>query len=245
MRFKKLVLSLIICLSLIKSSVSAPVKVGVVFFYPPYVLSMNEGFDISLVQLLFHRLKLSYELIPMELNKLFSSLEAGDIDIAIGGISISPEREGKFIFSLPYMLSKAQFLILNTSKYTLVTDLGGAQVGVMQGNENGGIFYNFLLNNFSGLFNVVKFNDMESLISSLTSGNISAAFTHQPTANYWLQNGGHQFRKLGSPMIVGAGIAIMSIPANAALIQKINQQLQAMENDNTYINLYTTYFGNN
>ncbi|MDP1603238.1 MAG: transporter substrate-binding domain-containing protein [Legionella sp.] len=246
MKFKRLTLSLVFCFSLITSQVSAtPVRVGTVLYYPPYVLSMNEGFDIDLIRLLFQRLKLTYNLVPMDFNKLFTALDKGEIDIAIAGILISPDKEKKYIFSLPYMLSKAQFLILNTSPVKSITDLKGKQVGVIQGDESGGVFYNFLLNNYSGLFNIVKFPTIDSLITSLTNGSIAAAFAHKSTADYWLQNGGNQFKELGSSFLVGEGIAIMSTPANALLIQNINQQLELIEKDDSYINLYTTYFGNN
>ncbi|KTC99262.1 hypothetical protein [Legionella feeleii] len=54
--------------------------------------------------------------------------------------------------------------------------------------------------------------------------------------------GGGQFKALGEPAIIGSGYGIMALSTNSALIGTINQQLQGIEKDNTYLNLYGTYF---
>jgi ABC-type amino acid transport substrate-binding protein len=85
---------------------------------------------------------------------------------------------------------------------------------------------------------------MDTLITALSNGEISAAFTHESTVLYWELNGSDQFRPLGNPVRVGEGIVIMATPKNADLIKKINQQIQTLEQSSFYLNLYTTYFAN-
>ncbi|HHF7349938.1 TPA: transporter substrate-binding domain-containing protein [Legionella feeleii] len=242
--FKRLVLPFVLCFML-----SAPpgyadtnVKVGTVFFDPPFVMSINQGFDIDLIRTIFQRMKTSYEIIPMDYNQLFTALNDGTIDIAIGGISISPDREAVYIFSLPYMVSKGQFLILKNSGIKSIDNLLGGKVGVIRGEEQAGVFYNYLSVKYTNQFQLMKFDDMEDIITALSNKSITAAFLNQPTAAYWEQNGGGQFKALGEPAIIGSGYGIMALSTNSALIGTINQQLQGIEKDNTYLNLYGTYF---
>lgn len=64
----------------------------------------------------------------MDFNKLFPALDNGSIDLAIGGIVISQIRQQKYDFSLPYMLSKGQFLVTQNSNVQTVNDLKGQKV---------------------------------------------------------------------------------------------------------------------
>lgn len=225
--------------------VFADLKVGTVLFEPPFIMSPTQGFDIDLMKLLCIRLKEKCTIIPMDFNKLFSALDSGQVDLAIGGIVISDERKKKFIFSTPYLLSKAQFLILSKNKtITSVDALAKSNVGVIKGEEEGGTFYNYLIDNHAEQFKVIEFNDMEDIINALTDGSISAAFLHKSTANYWIENGGGQFQDLGKDMLLGDGLGIMALSANIKLIQRLNQQLIDIEKGNSYLNLYNMYFAN-
>ncbi|KTD20914.1 arginine-binding periplasmic protein [Legionella lansingensis] len=230
-------------LSLYLPSTYADIKVGTVFFDPPFVTSMNQGFDVELILLLCQKINTPCQLMPMDFNKLFPALDNGTIDLAIGGIVISEARLKKYIFTLPYMLSKGQFLISNKSTLQTLNDLAREKVGVLKGEQDSSVFANYLNQNFPGQFTIIDFDDIEDLVNALSTGNIAAAFIHESTALYWQQNGGGQFKLLGTPTIVGEGIAIMTLPQNNQLVQQLNAQLQAIEKDGSYLNLYQTYFG--
>ena len=183
------------------------------------------------------------QFISMGMEQLYEAMAAGKIDIAIGGIPIQLNNE-IFIFSLPYMLSKGQFLIIKEGTIHSVSDLKGGVVGVIRDDLNGGLFYNYLFNQYHGQFKIQQFNDIEDVMSALSNKTISAAFLYHPVVNYWKQNSGNQFTSLGPPIVIGNGIAIMSLSKNKKLIQRINQQLQTMERDNTIMRLYNTYLFN-
>ncbi|CEK09334.1 transporter substrate-binding domain-containing protein [Legionella hackeliae] len=221
----------------------ATIRVGTVFLYPPFVISLNEGFDIELIHLLCQKMNTDCQLVPMDFEKLFTALDNGDIDVAIGGIVISKGREKKYIFTLPYMLSRGEFLVSPNSTATSINDLANKTIGVIKGEQDSTVFAGFLNENYPGLFTIQSFDDMEDLITALSSNTIAAAFMHEATAYYWQQNGGGQFHLLGKPMIVGEGISIMSTPSHADLIAQLNQQLLAAEQDGSYLNIFRVYFG--
>ncbi|WP_026069274.1 transporter substrate-binding domain-containing protein [Legionella tunisiensis] len=131
---------LFLCLATVPAVVDANVKVGTVYFYPPYVISNEEGFDIDLIHLLCRGLQEDCQLVPMHFDELYSALDKGDIDIAIAGVPI-PGNQDSYVYSLPYMISKAQFLTLKGNGINSISDLKGKSVGVIVvGNPQNNVF---------------------------------------------------------------------------------------------------------
>lgn len=222
----------------------AELRIGTLFFDPPFVLSTTQGFDIELIRLICTNLHEQCTLIPMDLHHLFTALSEKKIDIAIGGIAISSIHEPKYIFSLPYMLSKGQFLALKDSPINSVADLKESTVGVITGETADGVSATYLRRTYGNNINIEEFDDIEDLITALNSGDIVAALMHRSSVVYWVQNGGGQFKALGEAAMVGDGIGIMALKGNEALISRINEALKTIESSKSYINLYNTYFAN-
>lgn len=243
--FKALIVALVY-FSLSTSPVYATINVGTVLFYPPFVTADGSGFDIQFIQTLCQRLQETCEFQPMELYKLYKAVDAGTIDLAIGGITISSGGtiDYNYVYSLPYVLSKGMFLTLQKNSIHSIQELQDKKVGIVRGSRDGDVFYDYLTKTFPQQFEVVQYDRMEDLIMALVSDDIAAAFTHESTVNYWQLNGGNQFKTLGAPMIVGDGIGILASPKNNALIQRVNVAIQKIEQEKYYLNLYTTYFAN-
>ncbi len=218
------------------------IKIGMVYFYPPFVMSNGTGFDAQLMQLLCQRLQANCEIHSMKFKDLYQALDTGKIDIAIGGITIYGGKSDKYIYSLPYLLSKGAFLIAKDSNIDSLDALKGTKVGIIRGSRDWSVFYQYLTSNYGKQFEIEEFDNSEDLITTLDNGGISAAFTHESTALYWQLNGGNGFKTLGKFLIVGEGIGIMSSPGHEALLNAINQKILQIEKDDSYINLYQTYF---
>ncbi|ARH00266.1 transporter substrate-binding domain-containing protein [Legionella micdadei] len=236
-------LILLLCIFFNASPLYANIRVGTLLFYPPFANSGGGGFDNDLIQKICQRLHETCILVPMDSNQLYPALDNGKIDIAIGLISISSNESSKYTYSLPYLVSKGQFLVSN-GNIKSIQDLKGKKVGVIRGKEdNADTFYNYLITNFNGLFEIVQFDDIEDLITSLNGGDIAGAYIHKSAASYWARNSNGELVALDPANTLGEGLAMIALPANAPLIQRINQQLQQMEKDSTFLNLYNTYFG--
>ncbi|MDI1351213.1 MAG: transporter substrate-binding domain-containing protein [bacterium] len=243
MNIKPLICSLIFCL-FFSSSSNAIIKVGTVLFDPPFVFSLNQGFDIQLMQQICTGMHEQCLLIPMDYNHLFQAINKGDIDLAIGGISIANNPSNQYFFSLPYMLSKGQFLVLKNSPIKSLNALKGQKVGVLKGNPEGGVFVTYLAKTYPQQFQVKEYDDVEDVLNALSNKEIAAGFLHRSSVLYWTQNGGGQFRTLARPTVIGSGIGILAGSKNAALIDQINLLLQKMETNSAYLDLYNTYFAN-
>lgn len=235
--------ALVFCFFFPFSSYSA-IKIGTLVYDPPFVISAHEGFDIDLSRLLCERMKAQCQLMPMSSKQLYQALQLGKIDMAIAGITISSSRKADYIFSLPYMLSKGQFLTLSDSNINSVHDLQGSTVGVIRDELSGGVFYNYVTHNYQGQFKINQYDTVEDMFAALSNKTISAVFLYRSDVNYWNHNGSNMFKPLGPVVTIGGGLAIMALPKNQDLIGQINKLLQQMEQDNTYLGLYKTYFSN-
>jgi arginine transport system substrate-binding protein len=241
MSIKSVLLSLIFGILLCSSSF-ANIRVGTLYFYPPFILSENEGFDIELLELVCQKLKQECDLVPMSLNQLYTGLNEDKIDIAIGGIAIPTAPDPVYIYSLPYLLSKGQFMTLKGGTVNSISDLNGTAVGVIYDTEDGGSFYNYLQSTYTGKFHLKFYNNVADLVNALNNKVISAAFLHRSSVNYWVQNSDNDFKRLGADVTIGDGIGIMALPKNQALIDQINLVLQQLAKENLYLQLYNTYF---
>lgn len=232
-------------LSLLVYSVGyATINIGTLMFKPPYILSPGNGFDVDLAQLICKRLKEQCKFVPMGMSALYQKLQDGKVELAIGGIPISYDLKIDFIFSLPYLLSEKQFLILKESPVNSLNDLKGTTVGLLLNKLNGGVSSEYLVKHYGKLFKIKVYNDIEDIMLDLNEQLISAAFLDYASVNYWIQQGGDQFKSLGPVLRVGNGIAILALPKNQALIDRINGALKDIEKDDSYLKLYKTYFTN-
>lgn len=220
-------------------------KIGMLMYDPPYVISAREGFDVDLSHILCKNLKLTCQFSFFKNSQdLYESLKSGRIDLAISGITISPAREKDFLFSLPYMLSQGQFMTLKKNHYNSVDDLTGTTVGVIKDTLSGGVVYSYLINNFQNQFKIIQYDNVENMLAALSNHTVSAVFLYRSDVSYWNHNSGNIFQTLGPVITLGKGLSIMSTPKNKDLIDRINNYLQYMEKNNTYLNLYRIYFSN-
>lgn len=229
---------------LISSVAHTTINIGTLIFKPPYIFSPGNGFDIELGQLICQQLKEQCNFLPMGMDRLYTQLKTGNVDLAMGGIPISYALNSEFIFSLPYMLSKGQFLILKNSPINAVTQLQGKKIGVLRNLLNGGLFFEYLTDQYPKLFQIKLYDDVEDLLADLHSNTIAAVFLNRSSVNYWTQEGEDEFKPLGPVHTIGDGIAILALPKNKKLIDRVNSALKTIQKDSSYIKLYDTYFAN-
>jgi polar amino acid transport system substrate-binding protein len=63
------------------------------------------GLDVDLVEALAHNMGLKARLVTRTFAELLSSLEKGEVDLVISGMTITPERNARVAFAGPYFIS--------------------------------------------------------------------------------------------------------------------------------------------
>ncbi|HDZ36875.1 MAG TPA: transporter substrate-binding domain-containing protein [Marinobacter sp.] len=106
--FKRILSCIFLFALAISSQVHAqeqPLKVGITKV-PPFVIATDdgrwEGISIDLWDEIAAGLGRKFEYIPMSFNELLEAVEGGDIDVAVGALTMTAGREARFDFSHPF-----------------------------------------------------------------------------------------------------------------------------------------------
>ncbi|WP_416209957.1 transporter substrate-binding domain-containing protein [Legionella sp. PATHC038] len=83
------------------------------------------------------------------------------------------------------------------------------------------------------------------MIMALLNQEVDAIIMNVNIFKYLTINKVINFQTVGSPIVLGNGYGLITLPKNANLIDRINKVLLEMENDGTYETIYNKYFGSN
>ncbi|AHE66292.1 transporter substrate-binding domain-containing protein [Legionella oakridgensis] len=222
--------------------VMAAIKIGTPIYDPPYAVNDKttgvSGADIDLMNIICSRLKWDCDYVPMRYYELFPALEAGKIDFAIGALIITADKQEKYLFTLPYMISEGGFLLTANNPINSVNELQGKRIGALQGRE----YINYLSQNFLGKFTIVGYERPAELVTDLYNGKVDAMFANYLTILY-LQHQYPEYTKvLKEHFKIGNGLGIATLPANKAQVEQINKILLQFGSDGTFIKLYKYNF---
>ncbi len=112
--------------------------VGTSSGYPPYVFVDSQsadkaviGLDIEMCKQISEKLGVPMEVQDMGFSALLSSVTSGKVDIAVGGVSPTPEREKAMAFSDQYLPTEQKLLVLKKNQHVFKTaaDLKGKTIG--------------------------------------------------------------------------------------------------------------------
>lgn len=217
-------------------------RVGTEATYPPFEFAKDgsaelQGFDIDLVNAVAKRIGYTTDIRNMGFDALIPAITSKQLDVAISGMSITPEREKIVNFTTPYydagsvIVTKASDTSINTLK-DLEGKVVAAQIASTGSDEAKAV---------PGV-TVKDFNDIPSVLQELRSGGVVAAVFDEPVAAYYLKLAPGEFRMIrtGNPSIP-IGMAINK--ENTELLKNINKALADMKADGEYNALSEKWFG--
>lgn len=224
------------------SSYALAVRIGTPIFQPPFVINLKslpvQGFDIAIMDQICQRMKWDCQYVPIPGNDFFSALDSNQIDYAIGGIVITPNRSQTYLFSLPYFMSKAGFITLVGSPIKTIDDLKDKRIGALKGK----VYSEFLDSHFPLPITPSTYPVYSDLILALKNDEIDAIFLNYDTGLYLAHQHPALVHVLDQNLSVGGGMGIVTTYAHSAEIDQINKILLQNEEDGTFIKLYNYYF---
>ena len=117
----------------------APLTVGMSGGYFPFTFVQQDklqGFEVDFMNAVAEEAGLKVEFETMSFSGLIGALEAGRIDTIANQITITPEREAKFVFTQPYVIDGAQVVTRKGNEdIEGVEDLRGKTVAVNLGSN--------------------------------------------------------------------------------------------------------------
>lgn len=197
------------------------------------------GFDIDLWDAIAKELKVEYSLKPMDFSGIIPALQTKNVDVALAGITITPEREKAIDFSDGYYKSGLLVMVKENNKdVKSAADLNGKVVAVKSGT--GSVDYAKANIKTKSLR---QFPNIDNAYMELGIGRADAVLHDAPNILYFIQTAGNgKFKAVGEPLKAQQyGIAMPK--GSDELRLKINEALKTIKANGTYNEIYKKWFG--
>lgn len=235
----KLFLSLLISSSLYAETLI----IGVSSFNPPMEMLANKknnvfiGFEIDLLNEICRRINATCVYKPMTFLGIMRAVAAGEVNLGADGFFITQERLTQYLFSMPHLQTKAQLFANTNSNITSANINTGKRIGV----EAGTVFKAILLKMYNNV-QIISYDYQEDMLGDLTDRKIDLIMFDWVGASYWVRNSQGDFKLIGDPIPFGLGYGFMANLNEGPLISRMNNAIKAMEDDGTYLRIYSLYF---
>ncbi|MFC4558587.1 transporter substrate-binding domain-containing protein [Virgibacillus kekensis] len=219
-------------------------KVGVDTTYPPFEFQEDgeyKGIDIDLINAIAEDQGFKIQLEPMDFSGIIPAMQAGELDIAIAGMSITDKRKKVVDFSEPYFEAGLSLVTAEgNSEIKSLEDLNGKTVAVKKGTTGA----NFATENKDKYgFEIVQVNDSTSMFQEVSNGSADALIEDYPVISYAIAQDDLGLQVVGDRLNGdNYGIAVLK-GENDELLKKINEGLANLKESGKYDEILNTYLG--
>lgn len=210
--------------------------------YPPFAYENPQkqivGFDVDIIQAVARKAGLSVRVINTPWTGIFASLNNGDIDLIVSGVTINDKRKQSYAFTAPYFEARQLMAVPASSTVKTLKDLTGRKVGVVIGSAGDDIA--------SAAFgktsaNIRRFESTPVMIQELAASGLDAAIGDNGVIAYRVQEQ-RRLKTVDDPAFPKEYFGIVVKQGNTALLGKLNAGLAAVKSDGTYATLYRKWF---
>lgn len=195
------------------------------------------GFDIDMWATIAEENGWEYELRPMDFSGIIPALQTGQVDVALAGITIRPDREEVIDFSDGYYDSGFTLMVPVDSDIEGVDDLAGKSLAVRMGTSAA----DYADEHFTET-GIRKLPNIDNAYLELRTGRVDAAMHDTPNVLYYIATAGdEQVKAVGETMMAHEyGIGF---PKGSPLVEDVNAALGNMRDDGRYDDIYEKWFG--
>jgi polar amino acid transport system substrate-binding protein len=177
---------------------------GAPYIFPdPKDPSRLIGFEVDIAEALARELGVSARQSQNAWDSLIPALQRGDFDMVMNGIEVTPQRQTKVLFSIPYYIYTEQLVVRkDETEIRDINDLKGKKAGTLSGTVAQDILMNL------GSVNVRIYAGQVEPYEDLAIGRIDAVLLDLPIAAYYGKTN-PRLRYAGEPVGEGFyGIAV-------------------------------------
>lgn len=222
---------------------SKPLRVATNATFVPFEFKDNDsdtdykGFEIDLIKALGKEMGRDLEFNNIPFSGIIPIIQQGDMDIAVAGMTMTPERASKVLFAAPFYESKLVILTAKDSGINSVDDLQGKQVAVQMGTTGSDYAEK------KGL-KIKQFDHNSEIIMELKVGGSQAGILDKPVADYFLaQEGKDKYHTIAIPDTKSEYLAMAMNKNNTALQKEVNDAMQKLKDSGEFDKIYQKWFG--
>lgn len=216
-------------------------KIGTEGTYAPFTFHDKDGkltgFDIEIANEVTKRLGVKAEYIETQWDGMFAGLDAKRFDMIANEVGIRPDRQEKYDFSDPYIVSKA-VLVVNKDNTTIKSfaDLKGKKAAQSLTSN----LTDIAKKNGAEIVGVEGFNQaIDMLISKRVDGTVNDGLSFLDLVK---QKPDLPLKKVDE-QADGAKNGLMFRKDSKELVDAVNKALTDIKSDGTYLKISEKYFG--
>ncbi len=196
-----------------------------------------EGFDMDLIRALGKEMNKKVEIANMGFDALIPALNAGNVDVAISGMSITPDRAKVISFTEPYYQS-GLIIVVNKDNNGVksIKDLAQKKIAVQIGTTGAET-----ASKVPGA-KVTTFNTNSEVFLELKNKGVDAVIIDKPVAAYYLTKEGKDAGKLVGETMEAESYGI-AVKKNSPLLGDLNKALASLKSKGEYQKIYEKWFG--
>lgn len=213
-------------------------RMGTNATFPPYEFVGDDGnvqgIDADIAAAIADKLGMKLEITDMEFDSLIPALQSDTIDVALAGMTVTPDRQENVDFSDSYAKGVQVIIVKDGSDIASPDDLEGKSIGVQTGTT-GDIY----CTGDYGQENVKQFNNGPLAVAALVNGQVDCVVIDQePAKNYVAANSG---LKILDTAYADEDYAIAIKKGNTELLDKVNGALKELQDDGTVQSIVDKY----
>ena len=210
--------------------------------YPPFAYENAQkqivGFDVDVINAVAQKAGFKVRIVNTPFVGIFASLNNGDIDLVVSGVTINERRKQSYDFSAPYFEARQLIAVPASSTAKKVGDLAGKKVAVVTGSTGDDIASRAFGKTSA---NIRRFDTTPLIIAELVNGGVDAAIGDNGVIAFRVQE--HKSLKMfDDPALPKEYFGMAVKQGNAALRDLVNKGLAAIVADGTYAKIYRTWF---
>jgi glutamine transport system substrate-binding protein len=194
------------------------------------------GFDIDMIKDIaaVEHLKIN-EIKTMPFQGLIPALQAGQVDVAVAGITIKQSRMKAVDFSNAYYKSGLSILVKSNSNASGINDLKGKTVATKKGTSSVDLLKK------AGVTDIKEYDNIDQAYASLESGGADAVVFDNPVNINYKKT--HSDVKIVGGLLTGEYYGIAISKSDPGLAAKINDGLKKIQENGDYQKLFDTWLG--
>ncbi len=216
--------------------------------YEPFVMFKDGklvGFDIDLINEICKQNHLTYSITITSFQDIFTQIEKGTADMAIGCIYVTEEREEIFQFSKSYLEGGLVLVVPANSDIKTIYELNNKKLGVKK-DATGDLFASKIVQKGYSI-EIIRYQDTVDSFQALVNGSVDAVLNDYLNSVYLLNkyfSGDIKIvRGRWSDIIYGRrGIAYPISSNNQHLYEIINKSIHDLKSSNFIDMLYWKWF---
>ncbi len=196
------------------------------------------GFDMDLIRAIGQQLNMKVEIQNLGFDGLIPAVNAGNIDLAISAMTITPDRQKVVEFSEPYYTS-GLIIVVNKTDDSIksIADLENKRIAVQIGTTGAA-----KAETVKGA-KVTNFNTGSELFMELKNKGADAVIVDSPVAGYYLAQGGSETAKTVGDVMEAESYGMITKKGNTQLMDQVNKALNDLKKNGVYDKIYQQWFG--